>query len=65
MSKKYEKFEQKAQLRLILARQEQILVELRAMCLWLEAKIERQTDGVEKMDDCKNYILVAEGITWN
>ena len=33
MSKKYEKFEQKAQLRLILARQEQILVELRAMCL--------------------------------
>ncbi len=65
MSKKYEKLKQKAQLRLILARQEQIIVELRAMRLCLVVKIERQTDGVEKMDDCKNYILVAEGITWN
>ncbi|MGE0738212.1 hypothetical protein [Sulfurimonas sp.] len=46
MSKKYEKFEQKVQLRLILARQEQILVELRAMCLWLEAKIEEVADDL-------------------
>lgn len=46
MSKKYEKLKQKVQLKLILARQEQILVESRAMCFWLEVKIEAAADDL-------------------
>ena len=56
MSKKYEKLKQKAQLKLTLARQEQILVELRAVCLWLEAKIEGRMTILEKLNQCPKDI---------
>ena len=54
MNKKYEKLKQKALLKLILARQEQLIVELRAMHLYLEdkigkvAEINMRLNGVKK-----------------
>lgn len=55
MNKKYEKLKQKALLKLILARQEQLIVELRAMHLYLEdkigkvAEINMHLNGVKKI----------------